>query len=114
MNMLFEDGELTGFIDFDISTHGIRIFDPCYCSTAMLMQDFKEQAWREQWFGLFSALIQGYRSGTELTEQEQYALFPVLLAIEFIFTAYFKEINEPVARLNLDALMWLFDQRDRF
>jgi len=115
MNMLFEEeeGEVTGLIDFDQVTYGIRIFDPCYCSTAILMQLFKEREQRDQWFQLYSELLMGYQSGIQLTEHEKNALFPVLLSIQFIFIAYFKDIDESVAKLNIDGLMWLYEHREQ-
>ena len=35
-NMLFDGGEFKGFIDFDLTEVNIRIFDVCYCATAIL------------------------------------------------------------------------------
>jgi Ser/Thr protein kinase RdoA (MazF antagonist) len=113
-NMLFDDGLLSGFIDFDISTYGIRIFDPCYCSTAILMQDFNEQARRNQWFEIYSELIKGYQTGIQLTENEKNSLFPVLLSIQLIFIAYFKDIDVLISMLNVDGLLWLYDHRNYF
>jgi len=37
-NILFDGGEVTGFIDFDLSHRNIRLLDPCYCATGILSE----------------------------------------------------------------------------
>lgn len=37
-----KDGRIVGFIDFELSERNIRIFDPCYASTANLSESFDE------------------------------------------------------------------------
>ncbi len=39
-NIIMRDGKITGFIDFELSERNIRIFDPCYASTAILSESF--------------------------------------------------------------------------
>lgn len=39
-NMIFDEGEFKGFIDFDLTEVNIRIFDICYCATAILSECF--------------------------------------------------------------------------
>ena len=38
--MIFENGEFRGFSDFELSEVNIRIFDLCYCATAILSECF--------------------------------------------------------------------------
>jgi len=47
-NMIFYRNKLKGFIDFEIPTYGIRIFDPCYCSTSILTSKFKSKKARKK------------------------------------------------------------------
>ena len=47
-NMLFENGGLTGFVDFDMIVSGFRIFDVCYCATSILVGGFQDSAKREK------------------------------------------------------------------
>ena len=35
-NILFDNGIVTGFIDFDLSEINIRLWDVCYCATGIL------------------------------------------------------------------------------
>jgi Ser/Thr protein kinase RdoA (MazF antagonist) len=51
-NMLFEDGYLSGVLDFDLMMRGPRIFDPCYCATSMLLAQFLDERHREYWLDL--------------------------------------------------------------
>lgn len=111
-NMLFNDGVLSGFIDFDISTIGPRIFDLCYCSTALLMNDFAKLKETGLWFNLLKELIKGYETNIPLMEIERKAIFPMLLAIQLIFTAYFNDQQADLARMNLEGLLWLFAHQD--
>jgi len=37
-NILFNGDEISGFMEFDLSEHNIRLFDPCYCATGILSE----------------------------------------------------------------------------
>jgi len=37
-NILFEGGEVSGFIDFDLSEVNLRLWDACYCATGILSE----------------------------------------------------------------------------
>jgi Ser/Thr protein kinase RdoA (MazF antagonist) len=51
-NMLFLDGELSGWLDFEIMVRGPRLFDLCYCSTSLLIYGFDDPVKRQAWHGL--------------------------------------------------------------
>jgi prepilin-type processing-associated H-X9-DG protein len=36
-NMLFLDGRISGWLDFELIVRGPRLFDLCYCATSILM-----------------------------------------------------------------------------
>lgn len=110
-NMLFHHDQLSGFIDFDLLTQGIRIFDLCYCSTAILMEDFTNVRSRENWFCVLKELVRGYQSYIALSADEVHSVFPVLLSIQFIFVAYFNKSHPELASLNLEGLYWIFEHR---
>jgi len=42
-NMLMADGQVSGYLDFDLACVGIRLFDPCYCLTSMLVGGFGQE-----------------------------------------------------------------------
>jgi len=37
-NILFDGGEVSGFIDFDLCERSVRLWDPCYCATGLLSE----------------------------------------------------------------------------
>ena len=41
-NILFEGGEVSGFIDFDLSEVNVRLWDACYCATGILIESSDE------------------------------------------------------------------------
>ncbi|WP_010268135.1 phosphotransferase enzyme family protein [Paenibacillus senegalensis] len=111
-NFLFDGDRLSGFLDFDLATLGPRIFDPLYCSTAILMNHFHH--WKESmvWFDLLREIVKGYEDNIRLTLLEKKALFPMLLAIQLIFAAYFKKNDAGISRLNLEGALWLWDHQE--
>jgi len=112
-NILFDNKKLSGFLDFDISTVGFRIFDLCYCSTAILMSDYSNQKLKNEWFNIFKHLSKGYISKIKLSSVEVKSLFPILISIQLIFIAFFKDKNEDIARINLEGLYWIYKNKDR-
>ncbi len=109
-NMLFQDGQLTGWIDFELMERGPRLFDLCYCSTALLMDALDDPARRQAWPGLVRALVAGYDSVSLLTPVERGAIRTIQMAIEVIFIAWLSCNNypQPAAR-NITALIWLYE-----
>jgi len=39
---LFDGGEVSGFIDFDLSEINVRLWDVCYCATGILSESSSE------------------------------------------------------------------------
>lgn len=111
-NFLFENGKLSGYIDFDLSQRNVRIFDPCYMSTSILAGSFEDADKREKWISVFKSIIKGYDSVCNLSKEEKKALIYVLLSIEFIFIAYFAGNGYPqLAEANINMLNWIYDNR---
>jgi len=84
-NMLFQEGQLSGWLDFEIMLRGPRLFDLCYCSTSLLMNGMDDPAKRQAWFALLSALVEGYEAVSPLTSAEHRALRVMQMSIEVIF-----------------------------
>lgn len=106
------------FIDFELSERNLRIFDPCYAATAILSESFDESdaAKLSGWLEIYHNLLWGYDSVVKLTTEEHRALPYVILANQFICTAYFseqekyRELFETNRRMTL-WLMTVFHQR---
>ena len=112
-NILFKDNKLSGIVDFELSVKGVRIFDPCYCATSILVGDFNDEDKRKQWIDIFTAIIAVYNQKNKLTREEIYALTYVLYSIQLIFMAFSCNIDHiEVAKCNEKVLKWLYQNRD--
>ena len=88
-NFLFSEGELSGYIDFDLSQRNIRIFDICYFLTGLLAEEAEEAFTKKEWTENVRAAIEGYESITRLSAEEKAAIPWVMGCIEILFAAYF-------------------------
>jgi Ser/Thr protein kinase RdoA (MazF antagonist) len=112
-NMLFEQGQVTGFIDFEIVVRGPRVFDVCYCGTSLLVSGYPDVEKMQTWPALFHSLLKGYQEVCSLTTSELRALPSVLAAIELLFAAFsFEAQAEDAARCNISILKWLSTNRE--
>ena len=82
-----------GFIDFELSERNVRIFDPCYAATAILSETFEDGNSDKfmKWISVLKEMIAGYDSVVKLTEEEKQAVPYIILANQFISTAYFAD-----------------------
>ncbi|MGI5852155.1 MAG: helix-turn-helix domain-containing protein, partial [Caldicoprobacterales bacterium] len=74
-NILFEDGEVSGFIDFDLSEVNVRLWDVCYCATGILSEGINEAY--EKWLDILAGILHGYNLEGKLTQEEKQAVFYV-------------------------------------
>lgn len=112
-NLLFSGLELTGIVDFELSVKGIRIFDPAYCSTSILMSDFDNKENRSLWQEILITILSAYNQINLLTEEENTGLLYVLYSIELIFMAFFCTVNNiDAAKCNERVLKWLYKNRE--
>lgn len=110
-NMIFDGDEFKGFIDFDLSEVNIRIFDICYCATAILSECFNENVDKAKWLEILNNLVDGYNSIEPLTAYEQQAISYVIYSIQIICIAYFSQYDkfEALAKMNIAMLKWVAD-----
>jgi Ser/Thr protein kinase RdoA (MazF antagonist) len=112
-NMLFDQGKLTGFVDFDMVVRGPRVFDVCYCGSSMLVGGFQDSAKVEKWPGLLRSLVKGYQEVCPLTSSEHLAMYGTLAVIQLLFMAFSLENQaEGAARCNASVLKWLSANRE--
>jgi Ser/Thr protein kinase RdoA (MazF antagonist) len=93
-NILFNDGEVSGFIDFDHSERNIRLWDPCYCATGILSEWRGVENIYEKWPDIYAGILLGYDSVCPLTAEEKESLFYVVCSIAMICAAYFGSVDE--------------------
>lgn len=112
-NILFHDGRVSGFIDFDLSQINIRLWDVCYCATGILSEG-SEEAYNA-WLDILGGILNGYGIEETLTEAEKQAVFYVICSIQMICIAYFESQDKykELARTNRDMLRFIVENRER-
>ncbi|HOQ06716.1 MAG TPA: phosphotransferase [Clostridiales bacterium] len=112
-NILFDDGEVTGFIDFDLSECNIRLWDVCYCATGILAEDSNEAY--EKWPEILGGILRGYDLEGKLTTEEKQAVFYVICSIQMICVAYFGSSDKfrELAEANRRMLKYIIRNREK-
>lgn len=118
-NILFDKGEVTGFVDFELSHHNIRLFDPCYCATGLLAErlglgDTDDEVY-EGWPEILSGILDGYDRINPLTVEEKQAVYYVICSIQMVFMAYcesYPELKE-IAKVNREMIKYVADNKER-
>lgn len=105
-NMIFDEKEFKGFVDFDLTEVSVRIFDICYCATAILSECFNNQINFEVWQKILDNLIKGYNRIDNLSKDEIKAIPYVICSIEIICIAYFSKYDkfEELTKTNVNIL----------
>lgn len=106
-----------GFIDFELSERNARIFDPCYAATAILSETFEEgnDALLSQWINVMKEIMYGYDSVVKMTEKEKEAIPYMILANQFVSTAFFagKDKYEKLYGTNKKLTEWIAGNLDK-
>jgi len=100
-----------GFIDFELSEENARIFDPCYAATAILSEPFEEGNEDKllTWVEVMKEIIYGYDSVVKMTDAEKKAIPYMILANQFVSTAFFegKDKYENIYKINKVMTEWI-------
>lgn len=112
-NILFEDGEVRGFVDFDLSEVNVRLWDVCYCATGILCESSDEAY--EKWLDILGGILHGYDLEGELTLEEKQAVFYVICSIQMICVAFFESVDEykELAKTNRRMLQFIVQNQDQ-
>jgi Ser/Thr protein kinase RdoA (MazF antagonist) len=110
-NILFENGKVSGFIDFDLSEVNVRLWDVCYCATGILSESSDEAY--EKWLDILGGILHGYDSESKLTNEEKKAVFYVICSILMICIAFFESREELklLAKTNRKMLMYIVNNK---
>ena len=113
-NFLFHNGELSGYIDFDLSQKNIRIFDLCYFMLGLLSEKEKFELTEELWFEFLKNTFHSYESKLKLTETEKKAVPCVMECIELLFVSYFASVKDVAcAKSALGIFEFVKEQEER-
>ena len=105
-----------GFIDFELSERNARIFDPCYAATAILSETFEDnEEMLLKWTSIMKEIMYGYDSVVKMTESEKEAIPYMILANQFISTAFFadKDKYEKLYKTNKKMTEWIARNLDK-
>jgi Ser/Thr protein kinase RdoA (MazF antagonist) len=109
-NMLFDEGKLTGFLDFEMAVRGLPLFDVCYCAGSILVDGFEDAEKAQKWPALFRSIVAGYETIRPLSLAERQAVYGVLVATQFLFIAFWLDRgDEGNARSSERMLYWLVE-----
>ena len=107
-NFLFNDGEFSGYIDFDLSQKNIRIFDLCYFVLSVLSEKEKFQIENEKWFDFVKNIFSAYNKILPLTLEEKESAVYVMECIELLFLAFFDgEEDSALAKSTYDVFKFI-------
>lgn len=112
-NILFSNGKVSGFIDFDLSEMGVRLWDPCYCATGILVEGKSEMY--EIWLEILFEILHGYDSVNPLALEEKKSIFYVICSIQMICVAFFesKEEYKELAKTNRKMMRFIIKNKEK-
>ena len=115
-NIISENGEITGFLDFELTERNVRIFDPCYAATAVLSETYADTTLnRDKWFDILQGIITGYDDVVKLTDSEKAAIPYVIYSIQMTCISFFSDFEryKALAETNTEMLKWLIQHSDK-
>ena len=114
-NIIVDHGEITGFLDFELTERNVRIFDPCYAAAAILSETYEDTSLeRDKWFSILHGIIAGYDAVVHLTDAEKAAIPYVIYSIQITCIAFFSNFERyrTLAETNTEMLKWLIFNND--
>lgn len=113
-NMIFKNKILSGIFDFEMVVNGVRIFDPCYCASSILVSKFEQKDKRLEWCTILVELLKGYNEEVSLTKDELESIIFILFSIQIIFMVFSCNIdNIDAAKYNQKVLKWLYKNKEQ-
>lgn len=114
-NIMFEGGNVTGFIDFALSERNVRLFDPCYCATGILSEAGDIEDGFDKWPEILKGILKGYDEIVHLENEEIQAIPYVIYSIQMIFIAWLidNEAYKNCALQNRKMLVWMWENKER-
>ncbi|HET9127606.1 MAG TPA: phosphotransferase, partial [Propionibacteriaceae bacterium] len=116
-NVLFVEGRVSGYLDFDHLTLGPRLVDPCYASGALLARLMEVGGEVEQrWLELTGELFRGWcaswaASGQAVSDEELDAVPATFVEIEADFRAWLVDTGDTDGVALTDAMVEVVRRR---
>jgi Ser/Thr protein kinase RdoA (MazF antagonist) len=114
-NMLFENGKLSAFIDFDINQVNARLFDICYCMDLGVGNN-KNDDQVTTWLEMLRGFLSGYNTISEITNEELDAIPYMFILIQLLTVAFWvsRKKSKEMIDENIEYLDWLYYNKHRF
>ena len=110
-NVLFDNGKLTGWLDFDISQRNARLFDIAYLLSGLLYGEQHDPARVGIWHTIRRNLLHGYDEIDALTDDERTALPVLIIVIEWLFVCFWSGRGDTEQRdAALELAKWSYDE----
>jgi AraC-like DNA-binding protein/Ser/Thr protein kinase RdoA (MazF antagonist) len=112
-NILFDGGEVGGFIGFGLAERNIRLWDVCYCATGILSEWRGVDDIHSKWPDILGGILRGYGSVNTLVPEERQAVWYVICSIQMICAAFFGVRDEfrALAETSREMLAWIAANR---
>jgi len=111
-NVLFHNGKISGWLDFELNRRDARIFDIAYLLAGLLAGRTEDVGKLGIWKTIYRNLLEGYNEITCLMENEISALPDLMIAIELLFVTYWAGEGNDSGRDEANKLAeWLFHNR---
>jgi hypothetical protein len=95
----------------------VRIFDPCYASTAILSETINniDETRLSKWINIYKNIIYGYDSIAKLSKDEKTAMPYIIVSNQLISCAWFSEQEkyQEQYKANLKMTKWIVDNFDK-
>lgn len=107
-NIIFNNGRLAGYTDFDLNEKNARLYDLCYLCTGALASGFDNLSKRKKWPSFARKVILGYRAIVEMNIDEEKSIKNMLYMIQLIMMKYFIKNNyEYIADVNIKMINYI-------
>ncbi|MED1567834.1 phosphotransferase enzyme family protein [Bacillus paramycoides] len=110
-NVIIQDNEFQGFIDFELLEENVRVFDLSYCFTSVLSELYMDETLRRNWLQIVRTIFEGYNKQNALTREEVQTIWYVMLSIQIIFITYFVQ-SVDLLKLNEEMFLWIFANKE--
>ncbi len=110
-NVLFQDKQVSGYIDFDLSQRTARVYDLAYFSVGLLAEYFSDLDLRNQWPVFHERFVRDYHRHNPLQEEEKAVMGLFMVAIEILFVAYYSRTGKAKEAKEIDQIVeWLWQR----
>lgn len=108
-NVLFHDGEISGWLDFELNRKDARVFDLAYFLSGLIVGKTDNPQMIETWKIIYRNLLTGYGEVNKLTHEETEILPFLMIVINLLFVSYMNNIGNLEERENANKLAeWIY------